>query len=204
MSTRDWIKTRIQDFVMKQMNDLRPETVERAEGDVLEVGFGTGLNLDYYTPSVKSLTGLDPLVADGYRALGERISAARFPIERCGLRADGELPFDTGRFDTVLTTWTLCSIPEPKAALAEMRRILKPGGRYVFIEHGRAPTEGTARWQDRVNPVWRRIAEGCNINRRIDRLVEDSGFEIQSMDRFRHTIPALFAYMYRGVATRAA
>ncbi|MFQ5416385.1 MAG: class I SAM-dependent methyltransferase [Myxococcota bacterium] len=204
MSTRDWIKTRIQDFVMRQMNDLRPETVAEAEGDVLEVGFGTGLNLGYYPPTVKSLTGLDPFVAEGYRALTERIAAARFPIERCALRADGELPFDAGRFDTVITTWTLCSIPEPKAALAEMRRVLKPGGRYVFIEHGLAPTARTARWQHRVNPVWRCIADGCNINRPIDRLVEDSGFDLASIDRFRHTVPALIAHMYRGVATRAA
>jgi SAM-dependent methyltransferase len=133
-----------------------------------------------------------------------RITDTSFPVKHQTLRADGGLPFDTGRFDTVVTTWTLCSIADARAALGEMRRVLKPGGRYLFIEHGRAPSEGTARWQDRVNPLWNRIADGCNINRQIDRIVEDSGFELTSLDRFRGRGPGLFAHMFRGVATRQA
>ena len=151
------------DWAMRQMNDLRPESISRAEGEVLEVGFGTGLNLEFYPPGVKSLTAGDPLATDSLPAVDERIRRCTFPVERHRLRADRQLPFDAGRFDCVVTSWTLCSIPEPLIALAEMRRVLKSGGRYLFIEHGRASDARTARWQDRVNPVWRHLAAGCNL-----------------------------------------
>jgi len=202
MGLREVIKPRLQDWVMGMMDDLRPDTIAAAEGAVLEVGFGTGRNVPLYPPGVKSVTGLDPLVTDGVAAVEERIAAAPFPVERTALRADGGLPFDAGRFDTVVTTWTLCSIPDPGAALAEMRRVLKPGGRYVFVEHGRAENERTARWQERINPLWRRIMDGCNIDRRIDGLVEDGGFELTSLVRFRGPGPGFVGQMYRGVATR--
>lgn len=199
MGLRDRLRGRLLDWVMRQMNELRPEVLEGVRGDVLEVGFGTGLNLDFYPPGVSSLVGLDPSIASGLPALEERMARAPFPVERCDLRADGELPFDAGRFDCVVTTWTLCSIPEPLRALAQMRRVLKPGGRYVFIEHGRGAAT-LARWQDRINPLWRRISGGCNLNRPIDQLVAEGGFELEGLDRFRHTGPALLAQMYRGVA----
>jgi ubiquinone/menaquinone biosynthesis C-methylase UbiE len=202
MSIGQTIRPRIQDFVMRQMNPLRPETVQEARGDVLEIGFGTALNLHLYDESVRSLTGVDPMDASNLKKVGERIAAVPFPVDQQTLRADGGLPFDAGRFDTVVSTWTLCSIPDAPAALAEMRRVLKPGGHYLFIEHGRAPTEGTARWQDRINPLWNRIADGCNINRQIDRIVEGANFELSSLDRFRARGPGLMAHMYRGVATR--
>ena len=202
MSLRAWIKPRFQDLAMRQMNPLRGDTIALAEGDVLEVGFGTGLNLGCYGPAVKSLVGLDPLDVSNVAAVQARISTAKFPIERRARRADGGLPFDAGRFDTVVTTWTLCSIPEVGRALREMRRVLKPNGRYVFIEHGRADEDGTARWQDRVNPLWKRACDGCNINRKIDLLVEEGGFELESLDRFRARGPAILGQMYRGVATR--
>ena len=204
MALREFIKPRFQDWAMGMMDDLRPETLVEAEGEVLEVGFGTGRNLEHYGSGVKSLTGVDPMDASSLPKVGARIAEAQFPLERCTLRADGDLPFDAGRFDCIVTTWTLCSIPEVSVALAEMRRVLKPGGRYVFIEHGRAPGASTAAWQDRINPFWRRLADGCNINRRIDRLVADGGFELASMDRFRAKGPGIFAHMYRGVATHQA
>ena len=202
MGLRAWLKPRFQDLAMRQMNPMRPETIGEAEGEVLEVGFGTGLNLEYYGPAVKTLVGLDPLDVSEVDSVQERIRRASFPIERRSLRADGGLPFDAARFDTVVTTWTLCSIPEVGRALREMRRVLKPGGRYVFIEHGRADAESTARWQDRVNPLWSRVCDGCNINRKIDRLVEDGGFQLARLERFRAKGPGLVAQMYRGVAVR--
>ena len=153
---------------------------------------------------MKTLVGLDPLDVTDVAKVQARIARVSFPIERRALRADGGLPFDAGRFDTVVTTWTLCSIPEVGAALREMRRVLKPGGRYVFIEHGRADAEGTARWQDRINPIWNRLCDGCNINRKIDRLVEAGGFELTRLDRFRGRGPGIVAHMYRGVATKAS
>lgn len=204
MGVRDWIKPRFQDMAMRQMNPLRPDTIAEAEGEVLEVGFGTGLNLAYYGPAVKTLVGLDPLDVTEVEAVQARIRDASFPIERKALRADGGLPFDSRRFDTIVTTWTLCSIPDVAPALEEMRRVLKPGGRYVFIEHGRAEADSTARWQDRVNPLWKRVCDGCNINRKIDRLVEEGGFELTRLDRFRAKGPGIVAQMYRGVATRSA
>lgn len=187
---------------MRFLDELRAETVGTARGSVLEVGFGTARNLAHYGAGVEKLTGLDPLWTEGVRAVEERIARARFPVERKVLRADGELPFDAGRFDCVVTTWTLCSIPAPAAALAEMRRVLKPGGRYLFIEHGRSTRPSTERWQDRLNPIWRRLMDGCNINRRIDQQVEQAGFSLVSLDRFQYKGPSLLAQMYRGVAIR--
>jgi ubiquinone/menaquinone biosynthesis C-methylase UbiE len=202
MALRDFIKPRLQDWMMGFMDEMRPETVGRAEGEVLEVGFGTGRNLRLYPSVVKSVTGLDPLVTDGVAAVDARVAAAPFPVIRTALPADGGLPFDAGRFDCVVTTWTLCSIPDAAAALREMHRVLKPGGRYVFIEHGKAQRESTARWQDRLDPLWARITDGCHINRPVDRIVADAGFAMTSLDRFRGKGPGLIAQMYRGVAER--
>lgn len=197
---RERLELRIQDLMMRFMDELRPQTVEAAAGKVLEVGFGTGRNLPYYDTGIVELTGLDPLDTAGVRAVEERIARASFPVERVGLASGDRLPFEDERFDSIVTTWTLCSIPDPNRSLVEMRRVLKPGGRFLFIEHGRSPRPGVERWQDRLNPLWRRLMNGCNINRRIDRLVEDAGFSLVSLERFRHRGPALLAYMYRGVA----
>jgi SAM-dependent methyltransferase len=188
------------DRMMRQLDDLRPGALSGARGEVLEVGFGTGLNLPAYPAAVTRVVGLDPNPKDGLPALERRVRAAPFEVERCALRADGTLPFETGRFGTVVTTWTLCSIPDAARALEEMRRVLAPGGRYLFIEHGRAPGERTARWQDRVNPVWRRLTGGCNMNRPIDRVVREGGFVLEGLERFRQKGPGLLAHMYRGVA----
>ena len=202
MSIRSRIKPWLQDLAMRQMDPLRVDTIEEAQGDVLEIGFGTALNLRYYGSEVSTLVGLDPMDVANVEKVQRRIQSVAFPIERKALRADGGLPFDRARFDTVVTTWTLCSIPEVGDALREMRRVLKPGGHYLFIEHGRAESDKTARWQDRINPIWNRVCDGCNINRKIDRLVEDGGFEMKRLDRFRAKGPGIVAQMYRGVATR--
>jgi len=202
MALRDFIKPRLQDWMMGFMDEMRPDTVGRTEGEVLEVGFGTGRNLRLYPAAVKSVTGLDPMVTEGVPAVDERVARAPFPVIRTALPADGGLPFDAGRFDCVLTTWTLCSIPDAAAALREMHRVLKPGGRYVFIEHGKAQRESTARWQDRIDPLWARLTDGCHINRSVDRIVANAGFELTSLDRFRGKGPGLVAQIYRGVGTK--
>lgn len=200
MGLRGRMRGRTLDWMMRQMNELRHETVGAAEADVLEVGFGTGLNLDFYPDKVSSLVGLEPNPPESLAALDERLARAAFPVERCGLAADTELPFDSGRFDCVVSTWTLCSIPDAGRALAEMRRVVRPGGRLLFIEHGRSDKASTARWQDRLNPLWARITDGCNMNRPIDLLVEEAGFELIGLQRFRARGPGVLSHMYRGVA----
>jgi ubiquinone/menaquinone biosynthesis C-methylase UbiE len=188
---------------MRLMDDLRPETIHGASGEVLEIGFGTGRNLRHYSADVSSVSGVDTMITAGVGPVERRIAKAPFPVERTTLSADETLPFDAGRFDCVVTTWTLCSIPDAHAALSEMRRVLKPGGRYLFIEHGRGRVERTIRWQDRLNPMWNRLTEGCNINRPIDELVERAGFELSSLDEFQGKGPRVVSHLYRGIATRA-
>jgi SAM-dependent methyltransferase len=188
---------------MRQMDELRPATLDLAEGEVLEVGFGTGLNLAFYGPGVKALVALDPNPCEGFAAFEERLARVDFDFEHSSLRADRSLPFEDARFDCAVSTWTLCSIPDPEAALREIARVLKPGGRLLFIEHGRDAEPGVARWQDRLNPLWVRISDGCHMNRSIDRIVEAGGFELESLERFRHKGPRVLAHMYRGVARRA-
>ena len=204
MSLGDWIRPRLLDLAMRQLDELRGPTVGLAQGHVLEIGFGTGLNLAHYGPAVKSLVALEPKVGAEYGPTRARIAAAPFPVERAQLRADASLPFDAARFDTVVSTWTLCSIPNLAIALAELRRVLRPGGRFVFLEHGRAESPRTARWQDRLNPLWVRIADGCNMNRPVDRIVLAAGFRLAELDRFRHKGPGVLAQMFRGVAERVA
>ena len=203
MGLKTWLKPRVQDWTMSWMNNLRPTTLEQAEGDVLEIGFGTGLNVPFYGDRVRSVTGLDPMVTEGIKSVEKRIAEAPFPVTRTVLSADGGLPFDQGRFDCVVTTWTLCSIPEPGAALREMRRVLKPEGLYLFIEHGRSPKTSTAAWQDRLNPAWKWATEGCNINRAIFDLIQDNGFDLTQTHPFQGKGPRVASYLYQGIATKA-
>jgi SAM-dependent methyltransferase len=164
----------------------RATALKSAHGGVLEVGFGTGLNLPHYPRSVTRLVALDPeemLIAK----VAHRIAAASFPAER--LQQGGEhLPFAAGQFDCVVTTLTLCTIADPVSALSEIRRVLRVGGIYIFLEHGRSADARVARLQDRVNPLWHRsgIGRGCNINRPIESLIAQGGLRITSLER--HTM----------------
>ena len=187
------------DFAMRGMNPLRAEALAAASGEVLEIGFGTGLNLAYYPPGVKRVHALDPADALPERVAG-RIAQARFPVERHHLRADGRLPFGDASFDCVATTFTLCTIPDVPAALAEIRRVLKPGAALLFLEHGRSDSARVARIQDFLDPMWGRIAGGCHLTRRPDALVQSAGLRLDRFDRFRADGPAPFAEMYRGIA----
>lgn len=185
------------DRVMARMDRFRARALAQAHGRVLEVGFGTGLNLDHYPGAVTSVTALDTN-ASLLAATAERVERAPFPVTTRTLAADEGLPFDDASFDCVVTTWCLCSIAEPLDALAEMRRVLAPDGRYVFIEHGRSERTEVARWQDRLNPLWCKLAGGCNMNRPIDELVRAAGFEVESLSRFQIAGPSVLSQMYQG------
>ncbi len=195
-----YVFPRLMDLTMRPLEALRAETLASAAGEVLEIGFGTGLNLPHYPPGVRRLYAVDPL--DSLRRTVEaRIARAPFPVERLHLRADGRLPFENARFACVAMTWTLCSIAEPLAALQDIQRVLATGGSLLFIEHGRSDAPRVARWQRRLNPVQRRLAGGCQLDRPVAALIRKGGFELTKLDRFSlDGVPRIFGEMYRGIA----
>src|SRR5215470_10299042 len=182
--------------------DLRIKALEPSRGRVLEIGFGTGLNIACYPGDVDELIALDsePMIPGRVR---ERISKSRFPVQQEWLDASKELPFDSCSFDTVVTTFTVCSIEDTSNALKEIRRVLRPEGAYLFLEHGRSDDPRIARRQDWLNPIQNLIAAGCNLNRKIDRLIIDSGLRIDSLHRLTiPNTPRVFAEVYFGIARR--
>ena len=182
----------------------REKTLAPTCGSVLEIGFGTGLNLPHYPKQVTKLTVVEPERMLASR-VASRISKARMPVEQFKLDASRTLPFNDDSFDSVVTTLTLCSIADLAPALAEIRRLLKPDGQYVFLEHGRSADPRVAKRQDFFNPVQKIIACGCNMNRPIDRLVKDAGFEIVTLERFLvPDAPRVLSEMYRGVAKKTS
>lgn len=192
---------RLMDAMMRgaEFQRLRSALLAGVHGAVLEIGFGTGLNLPHYPATLSSLSIIDPAEMLPLR-VAARISTAPFPVRVVHQTAES-LPFPDHYFDTVVSTWTLCTIPDPVAALREVRRVLTPGGVFVFLEHGRSEDESVARWQDRLNPLQHVIACGCHLNRRIDRLIETAGFTITSLDRFTmESVPKIGGTMYRGRA----
>ena len=181
---------------------LRERVASDLEGEVLEVGFGSGRNVPFYPPAVRRVRAVDPATA-GRRIAARRVAASNVPVEYVGL--DGEhLPLADNSIDHVLVTWTLCTIPDVDQALSEMRRVLRPGGRLHFVEHGLAPDPAVAKWQDRLTPLQRRIAGGCHLNRPIDRLILDAGFDIEELENFFVKGPKPFGFMYEGVAVKKA
>ena len=183
----------------RRFQELREQALASAQGHVLEIGFGTGLNLPHYPQAVTSLTALDPATLLP-KKVARRISRGSLPVKLVRLSAE-TLPFEDGRFDCAVSTWTLCTIPDPVAALREVRRVLRPGGTYVFLEHGRSDDAWVAKWQDFFNPVQRVIACGCNLNRPIDALISQGGLKIDRLDRFLLPgVPRIVGEMYRGVA----
>ena len=181
----------------------REKVVPQASGRVLEVGMGSGLNLPFYDVSrVEKVWGLEP--SEGMRRkAAPRVANAGFEVEWLGLPGE-EIPLEDDSADTVLLTYTLCTIPDFRAALAQMRRVLKPGGRLLFSEHGAAPDEGLRRWQDRINPLWKKIAGGCNLNREIPACLEEGGFRVEQVDTmYLPNTPRIAAFQYWGHATIA-
>ena len=159
----------------------REKVIPQARGHILEIGIGSGLNLPFYDKQkVSKIWGLDP--ADEMIQMARRAaSSVPFEVEFIGLPGD-EIPLDNGSVDTVVVTYTLCTIPEAIPALYQMRRVLRPGGVLIFCEHGAAPDVNVRQWQDRLNPVWKRLGGGCNLNRQIPALIEEGGFRINKMD----------------------
>ncbi len=198
----DRVFPRVMNLVMdgKQTRRSRAEVCAPLAGEVLEVGFGSGLNLPHLPDAVIRLRAVDPMERGRSLAV-KRLAATTVPVEFVGL--DGqELPLEDDSVDAVLATWTLCSIPDAVAAVREVRRVLKPGGKLHFIEHGRAPDEKVRKWQNRMNGIQNRVACGCNLNRDIPALIEGGGLTIESLETFYASgAPKLLGFTYQGVAT---
>ena len=183
-----------------EMTRLRRQLVPLATGKVLEIGIGSGLNLPFYNKGVQ-VTGVDPsLELQAYAR--EVARESQVDIEFLGVGAEA-IPLPDKSFDTVVITWILCTIPDPDAALREVRRLLKPGGQLLFAEHGQSPEAHIAKWQRRINPTWNKIAGGCHLNRRPDQVILANGFNFADMTAGYIPGPKIATYSYRGIATLA-
>ncbi len=189
------------DFGMrrKPLLRLRQDLVAAARGQVLEIGVGSGLNLPFYQRDLEGLWGLEP--SPELLAMARTQAAwVHFPVSLAEGRAEA-LPLDDHSVDSVVMTWTLCSVAGPEQALAEIRRVLRPAGCLLFIEHGRAPEASVRGWQDRLTPVWRKVAGGCHLNRPVDRLIEAAGLRLADLETgYLIDGPRPFAFHYRGRA----
>jgi ubiquinone/menaquinone biosynthesis C-methylase UbiE len=195
-----WILPRLIDLGMrtKEAMRYRSQVVPQARGIVLEVGVGSGLNLALYGGSVEHVYALDPS-EELLKMARKKARDAGTPVEF--LAHSGEdIPLEDASVDTVVTTWTLCSIPDPARALKEMRRVLKPEGVLLFAEHGLAPDDAVRRWQERLNPLWGRFTGGCNLNRKIDGLIGAANFTITQIDTGYAKGPRPMSYVYAGRA----
>ena len=201
---RDYVLPHLIHLSMRnpQAAQHRQRIIPAARGRVLEIGIGSGLNLPFYSGQVSALVGIDPSA----RLVDMARKAARdMPFDvRLETRSAEVLAFDDGHFDTVVSTWTLCSIPDVEAALVEMRRVLKHDGELIFMEHGVSKDGGVAAWQRRVDPIWTRFAGGCHVNRPIDVLIEGAGFEISRLETgYLVEGPKVLTFHYEGRASRS-
>jgi ubiquinone/menaquinone biosynthesis C-methylase UbiE len=187
----------------KPIRYQRKKVVPGAQGRVLEIGFGSGHNLPFYDPSkVSHLWALEPSAEMRERA-AERVAASPLPIEYLDLPGE-QIPLDDESVDTVLITYTLCTIPDVAAALSQMRRVMKPDAAMIFCEHGEAPDENVRRWQRRITPVWKKIGGGCHVGRQIPKLITDGGFRIDKMETmYLPGTPRFAGFNYWGRASKA-
>ena len=182
----------------RQLIPYRHRLLAQAEGRVLEIGIGSGLNLPFYGSHVQEVLGLEP--APKLLAMCRRASVQLPPPVTLIQGSAEDIPLDSDSVDTVVTTWTLCSIPSVTRALSEARRVLKPSGRILFVEHGMSPDTAVRRWQDRLTPLWKRISGGCHLNRAIDVLIKDAGFRIERLQRGYMKGPKPMTFLYEGSA----
>jgi SAM-dependent methyltransferase len=199
----DRIFPHICDWVMSdpRMARLRKEFLADVGDEVLEIGFGTGLNLEHYPERVRRVIAVDPARGMNRIARG-RIARSRIDVDLVVESAHG-LPFENESFDRVVSTWTMCSIPEVSKALEEVYRVLKPGGRFHFLEHGLSDDWHVQKWQRRLNPIWSRLAGGCRLDTDVDAVVRGQPFESVTFDRFvMERAPRVQGTMYRGVAVK--
>ncbi len=196
----DQILPRVIDVVLgnKNVGKLRARALTGLHGTVVELGFGSGTNVPYYPDAVERVYAVDPTLV-GRKLAAKRIAASAVPVEFVGL--DGAvIPLEDGSVDCALTTWTLCTIPDVDAALRELRRVLRPGGSLVFLEHGISDDPDVARRQRRFDPIQQRIAGGCHLARDPVALMKAAGFGIEHVDNFVMAGPKIAGYMYAGTA----
>jgi ubiquinone/menaquinone biosynthesis C-methylase UbiE len=200
-----YVLPRLIDLVMRNRDAtrLRAAWVPHARGNVLEVGIGSGLNLPYYSRDVQHVYGVDPS-SELQRMAQSRVTSGSPAIEFLCQSAEEPLPLADSSIDTVVLTWTLCSIPNAARALGEMKRVLQTDGRLIFVEHGRAPDAAVATWQDRLTPLWKSITGGCHLNRRVDELLTAAGFQITELTKSYLPGPRPMTYTYQGVAQPAS
>jgi ubiquinone/menaquinone biosynthesis C-methylase UbiE len=183
----------------KETARVRAEWIPQARGEVLEIGIGSGLNLPLYSSEVQCVYGVDPSL-ELQRMARRRAAAGRLKVEFLLQSAEEPLPLADASIDTVVVTWTLCSIPDPQKALRQMKRVVKPTGRLIFLEHGRAPDPAVVAWQDRLTPACKCIFGGCHLNRKIDDLIMEAGFRISDLKTFYLSGPRPLTYTYQGLA----
>jgi ubiquinone/menaquinone biosynthesis C-methylase UbiE len=185
----------------RELGKIRARVAAGLSGEVLEIGFGSGLNVPFYPKEAHRVLAVDPATV-GRRLAAKRVAISDVPVEYVGL--DGaSLPLDSESVDHVLITWTMCSIPAVERALEEIHRVLRPSGRLHFAEHGRSPDPKVAHRQDRLTPLQRRCAGGCHLNRPIDRLIAAAHFEMTRLENFYMKGPKPLSYMYEGSATKS-
>lgn len=197
---RDHVLPRLVDRACgtKELRGWRQRVTAGLQGTVLEIGFGSGLNLAHYPAEVEVVYAVEPATA-ATRLAQRRIAASPARVEHIGLRGES-LPLDDHSCDGALSTFTLCTIPDVEAALAEVRRVLKPGGAFHFLEHGRSPEPSVARWQARLEPAQRRLAGGCHLTREPDRLVAAAGFELETVQSRYARGPKPWSWFTEGIA----